>query len=287
MLNLLVTGSKGQLGSEIKDLEKNYLKYNFFFTDSTSLDITDHLKVKQFIKINKINIIINCAAYTDVDKAEYQFDLANKVNNIAVYNLARISKEYNIKLVHISTDYVFDGNKKNLYVENDMPNPKSVYGQTKLDGEFAIKSVSPVNCLIIRTSWLYSKKNNNFVKKILELSERKNEINVVYDQIGSPTNASDLAKVIITILPKITNKTVKLYHYSNVGQCSRYDFAKEIFRIRNIDTNLNPITTILSSNFAERPSFSALDSSTIKNKFNLVIPNWKKSLCSSLTSFYE
>ena len=287
MINLLVTGSKGQLGSKIKDLERNYPRYNFFFTDSKSLNITDHLKVNEFIINNKIDAIINCAAFTNVDKAECKFDLANKVNNIAVSNLAQISKDNNIKLIHISTDYVFDGLKCKPYNELDTPNPNTIYGITKLHGELEMQKISPKNSIILRTSWLYSTDQNNFPHKILKLASYKSKIDVVSDQIGSPTNAFDLSNTILKILPKINSKNVELYHFSNEGSCSRFDFAKEIFRLNGLKTALNPIASNLYYKNNKRPLFSVLDSSAIKNKFKLSIPYWKKSLDCLLMNSYE
>ena len=198
MNNILVTGGKGQLGSELRDLAPNHPNYNFFFTDRSQLDITNHAAVDAFITKNEIDTLINCAAYTAVDKAESEPDLANAINHLAVKNMAEVAKAQQIKLVHISTDYVFDGTNYKPYVETDATNPQSVYGQTKLDGELAIQAVNPANSIIIRTSWVYSKFGNNFVKTMLRLAETRNELSVVADQIGSPTNAADLAEAILT-----------------------------------------------------------------------------------------
>ena len=197
MNNILVTGSEGQLGSELRAIAFRFTQYNLFFTNRLTLDITDYNAVKAFTETNKINAIINCAAYTSVDSAESQSKLADAVNHLAVANLAKIAKQNNIKFIHISTDYVFDGNSQRPYNENDTPNPQSVYGQTKLDGELAMQKINPANSIIIRTSWLYSRHGNNFVKTMLKLAETKSEISVVSDQIGSPTSAADLAKAIL------------------------------------------------------------------------------------------
>ena len=205
MNNILITGGNGQLGSELKELAHNFVDYNFLFTDVSDLDITDHKAVKIFIENNNITVIINCAAYTAVDQAESESDLADLINHLAVENFAKIAKENNIKLIHVSTDYVFDGTKFKAYVETDITNPQSIYGQTKLDGELAIKKINPENSIIIRTSWVYSKYGNNFVKTMLRLSKTLDEISVVSDQIGSPTSAIDLAKTILTILNNIKN----------------------------------------------------------------------------------
>ena len=249
MNNILVTGGKGQLGSELKEIASNYPDYNFSFTDVKILDITNHTAVKEFIEINNINGIINCAAYTAVDKAESEPELADAINHLAVANFARLSKDKNIKLIHISTDYVFDGTNHKPYVETDTPNPKSVYGQTKLDGELAMQQINPANAVIIRTSWVYSKFGNNFVKTMLRLAETRDEISVVADQIGTPTNAADLAEAILNILPQIKNETVELFHYSNEGVCSWYDFAKAIFDIKAIAIKVNT-TLVIPTNIA-------------------------------------
>ena len=278
MNNILVTGGNGQLGSELKEITPNFTDYNFLFTDVSDLDITAHDEVRAFIERNNINIIINCAAYTAVDKAESEPKLSDAINNLAVANFAQIANEKNIKLIHISTDYVFDGTNHKPYVETDTPNPKSVYGQTKLDGELAMRKINPINSIIIRTSWVYSKFGNNFVKTMLRLAETKSEISVVADQIGSPTSAADLAKAILTILPMVHNKTVEIFHYSNEGLCSWYDFAKEIFRIKNIKTLVNSVKTSEFPMLVKRPTYSVLDKSKIKTRFDLEITSWKDSL---------
>lgn len=278
MNNILVTGANGQLGSELKALASDFTDYNFLFTDASDLDITAHDEVRKFIEINNINVIINCAAYTAVDKAESEPELADAINHLAVANLAQIAKENSIKLIHISTDYVFDGTNHKPYIETDIPNPQSVYGKTKLDGELAIQQVNPSNSIIIRTSWVYSRFGNNFVKTMLSLAETKNEISVVSDQIGSPTNAADLAEAILTILPKINNNTTKVFHYSNEGVCSWYDFAEAIFKIKGITTQINPIYSSQYPTPAKRPFFSILNKQIFKEKFGLKISHWEKSL---------
>ena len=278
MNNILVTGGNGQLGSEIREIEHNFPDYKFLFTNKNNLDITDHISVKKFIENNSINTIINCAAFTDVDKAESEIKLANAINHLAVANLAKLSKVNKIKLVHISSDYVFDGYVKKAYIENDEPNPKTVYGKTKLDGEIAIKKINPINSIIIRTSWLYSLFGNNFMTTMLSLAKDKNDINVVSDQLGSPTNARDLAMLILTILPRINNNKVELFHFANKGSCSWYEFAKAIFIVKNIDITLNPINSNQYPVKAKRPKYSVLDSKLIKNKFDLRILSWEESL---------
>ena len=278
MNNILVTGAGGQLGSELKRLERNYPNYNIFFTDKSELDITDHNNVKKFLKKNNINFIINCAAYTQVEKAEFEAELANKINHLAVANIAHLAKQKNIKLVHISTDYVFDGNTKNPYLENDETKPLSVYGKTKLDGELAIKKINPKNSIVLRTSWLYSKSGKNFYSTMIRLSRANDHINVVSDQTGSPTNAKDLATIILKILPKIDNSSVEIYHYSNEGACSWYDFAKKIFESNRIDVILKAVKSTDYSDRVKRPIYSVLNTSLIKNKFDIKIPNWEDSL---------
>lgn len=285
MYNILVTGGNGQLGSELKEIAYNYQNYNFLFTDVKDLDITNHPAVASFIESNQINVIVNCAAYTAVDKAESEPELSNAINHLAVANFAQIAKEKNIKLIHISTDYVFDGTNHKPYIETDIPNPKSVYGQTKLDGELAIQDIKPANSIIIRTSWVYSKFGNNFVKTMLRLAETRDEISVVADQIGSPTNASNLGKAILTILPLIKNKNVEVFHYSNEGVCSWYDFVKTIFEIKGINCNVLPITTDQFPTAAKRPHFSLLNKKKIKTMFQIEVPYWKDSLNYVVSTF--
>ena len=282
MNNILVTGANGQLGSELKDLASNFPGYNFLFTDVSDLDITSHNDVRKFIEINNINVIINCAAYTAVDKAESEPELADAINHLAVANFAQIAKENNIKLIHISTDYVFDGTNHKPYTETDIPNPQSVYGKTKLDGELAMQKINPSNSIIIRTSWVYSKFGNNFVNTMLRLAETNDEISVVSDQIGSPTNASDLAEAILTILLKISDDNVEVFHYSNQGVCSWYDFAKAIFEIKGIPIRVNPIESKNYPTPAKRPFYSVLNKSRIQKKYNIEINYWKKSLVKNL-----
>ena len=225
MINILVTGSNGQLGSSILSLENNFSDYNLLFTDIDDLDLLNFSDVENYIVKNKIEVIINCAAYTNVDKAEDELGIADEINNLAVENLARLAKKFRMKLIHISTDYVFDGNAEKPYFEKDKPNPQSIYGLTKMKGEKAMMCINPVNSLIIRTSWLYSKYGHNFVKTILELSKEKEKISVVSDQIGSPTYANDLAQAILQLIPSLKNKGVQIYHYANKGKCSWFDFA--------------------------------------------------------------
>ena len=279
MNNILITGSNGQLGSELRVISPNYPNNNFLFTDVKQLDITNHKTVKEIVQINKI---INCAAYTAVDKAESEFELANAINHLAVANFAQIAKDNNIKLIHISTDYVFDGTNHKPYLETDSPNPQSVYGKTKLDGELAMQRINPANSIIIRTSWVYSKYGNNFVKTMLRLAEIRAEISVVSDQIGSPTYAKDLAVAILNILPQVSNQTLELFHYSNEGVCSWYDFAKTIFEINGLPIKVNPIESSCYPTPALRPFYSVLNNNNIKESYQLEISHWKDALDCSL-----
>jgi dTDP-4-dehydrorhamnose reductase len=278
MLNILVTGANGQLGSSLKSLAPNYPNFTFYFTDKNELDITKIRKIEEFISKNKIQLIINCAAYTNVDKAEDEFPLANEINHLAVENLGVVSKDNNIRLIHISTDYVFDGTLEKPYVETDKTNPTNNYGITKLKGEEALLKLNPENSIIIRTSWLYSLYGNNFVKTMMRLGKEKETINVVSDQIGSPTNASDLAKAILQIIPLIESKRVEIYHYSNSGVCSWFQFAKEIMRISKSDCKVEPILSKDYNSKAPRPNFSILNTEKIQNTFNVEVPQWKTSL---------
>ena len=279
---ILVTGANGQLGNEIKNICGNYKNYIFLFTDVNDLNISNYDEVRCFIKDNQIKNIINCAAYTKVDDAEKEPELAYKINHLAVENLANLAKKEKCKFIHISTDYVFDGYTHNAYDETCTPNPLSIYGKSKLNGELAIFKNNVPNSVIIRTSWLYSKFGKNFVKTILNLSGNSEAIKVVSDQIGSPTNASDLAKVILDILPKIENNLPELYHYSNNGVCSWYDFAKAIFEIKKINKAVIPVSTKFNKYKAPRPKISMLDNRLICNKFNLDSIHWFDSLKRSL-----
>ena len=275
--NILVTGSNGQLGSEIKSISSDY-SYNFFFTDRNNIDITSKDSIKEFCKTNNINVIINCAAYTAVDKAQSDEINADLINRKAVKKLALVSQELNIKLIHISTDYVFDGKNFKPYCEEFQTNPQSIYGKTKLDGENEMRDINPKNSIIIRTSWIYSYYGNNFVKTMLRLGKEKEELGVIFDQIGTPTYAAHLAKTILDIIPQIENSKVEIYNYSNEGVLSWYDFAKEIMKMAKLNCKINPIETYQYPTPAKRPHFSLLNKSKIKSKFNLEIPYWKDGL---------
>jgi dTDP-4-dehydrorhamnose reductase len=280
-MNILVTGSNGQLGSEIKDLEANFINFNFFFMDLPELDICNSRKLNLFIKDNNIKAVINCAAYTAVDKAEQDTDIAEKVNATGVLNLVNAVAKVNGKLIHISTDYVFDGNSFLPYQELDQVNPIGVYGNTKRSGELAVIN-SDIDAVVIRTSWLYSAYGNNFVKTMLRLGNERDELGVIYDQVGTPTNACDLAKICLDILAysKEANINSKgnLYHFSNEGVCSWYDFSIAIMALGKVNCQVKPIETKDYPTPAKRPHFSVLNKSKIKNDFEIDIPYWRDSL---------
>ncbi len=284
MSNILVTGSEGQLGSELCHLAQKYpedtSQITFFYIDRSSLDLTDHQAVEDFLVTNSIDTIINCAAYTAVDKAETDEAAADAINHLAVKNLAQMAKERSILLVHISTDYVFDGTGYRPYAEEDSCSPQSIYGKTKLDGERAIQEISPKGAVIIRTSWVYSSFGNNFVKTMLRLGSEREQLSIIYDQIGTPTYARDLAKAILHIVnhPNISQNSVEIYHYSNEGVCSWYDFAKAIFELTDTNCTVKPIRTEEYPTPAKRPNYSLLDKSKIKNEYQISIPYWRDSL---------
>ena len=286
MYNILVTGSNGQLGSELRDLSFKY-QYNFFFTDAIELDISNSENIERFVERNKIDIILNCAAYTAVDKAEEEEELAYKINYKAVESLGRIAKEKDIGLVHISTDYVFDGKNHRPYIEDDIVSPQSVYGETKLLAEESLLEINPKKSIIIRTSWVYSSYGNNFVKTMLRLGKERDELGVIFDQVGTPTYARDLAKAILDILPMLKKEDIGIYHYSNEGVLSWYDFAKEIIRMAKVDCNINPIETKAYPTPAARPSYSLLNKLKIKETFDIKIPYWKDSLDECLQKMGE
>ena len=280
--NILITGSNGQLGQELQSLvEKQEHKLsgaNFYFTDRDSLDITNKDALEKFIGTNAIDTIINCAAYTAVDKAEEDQKTANNINHLAVKHMAEIAKLKDMQLIHISTDYVFNGTNYQPYKEEDQVNPQGVYGKTKLDGENVMIAINPLNSIIIRTSWVYSTFGNNFVKTMLRLGKERDELGIIFDQVGTPTYAKDLAKAISTILPQVKNQTVEIYHYSNEGVCSWYDFAKAIFELNDIPCDVQPIETKDYPIPAKRPHYSLLNKNKIKTDYQLKIPYWRDSL---------
>jgi len=277
MKNILVTGSYGQLGNDLRNLSSHYPGFNMIFTDLPELDITDRIACESHIRNHKIDFLINCAAYTAVDKAESEPAPANKLNSEAPAMLAELAVKHHFTLVHISTDYVFNGLHFKPYTEQDIPDPASVYGKSKLEGEKAILQ-SAANAIIIRTSWLYSAYGHNFVKTILRLAKEKAELNVVYDQVGTPTYAADLAKCILDILKSNKIEGKHIYNYSNEGVCSWYDFACFIVESSGSDCKVFPIPSKEYPTPAPRPSYSVLNKSRIKQDFGIQIPWWQNSL---------
>lgn len=280
-MRILVTGAYGQLGREIKELSSQFSSWEFVFTDIDRLDITDRDDVDTFIKEEMPEMVINCAAYTAVDKAETDHEAAYKLNVLAPGYLAYASKQIGAGFIHISTDYVYNGKYYVPYKESDETSPVTVYGKTKLEGEKKCLSEFP-DSVIIRTSWLYSSYGNNFVKKMLQLGKEKISLNVVFDQTGTPTWAADLARAIFKITAIFKDEPDKylpgIYNFSNEGVISWYDFTKAIFEISGITCNVNPV---LSSEFitaAQRPHYSVLNKSKIKATFGIDIPYWKDSL---------
>ncbi len=306
---VLVTGGSGQLGQALQSIVAKFPEFSFHFVDSDDCDITNQNAIRQTFLKFKPNFCVNAAAYTAVDKAESEVELATSINVGGARNLAISCAEFDTTLIHISTDFVFDGKKGSPYTEMDQPNPQSVYGHTKLDGEKEIEKHWHKH-IIIRTSWLYSAFANNFMKTMLRLASERDSLSVVDDQIGTPTNAVDLANAIITIIkvialssstynlqpptsnpqlttsnPQLTTYNLQLppylfgtYHFSNEGQCSWYDFAKKIFEINNIAIDLKPIPTSAFPTAAKRPEFSVLDKQKIIENFGIQVRSWEESL---------
>lgn len=274
--NILVTGANGQLGNEMRVVSETQTDVTYHFTDVAELDICDIDAIERFVVDNAIDCIVNCAAYTNVNKAEEDMILCDKLNHLAPANLAQVAAKHDLGLVHISTDYVFDGRHFRPYKESDSTCPNSVYGTTKLAGEEAIRTLHP-ETLIIRTAWLYSTFGNNFVKTMLRLGAERTELGVVFDQIGTPTYARDLARTIHHILCHAIIPGI--YHYSNEGACSWYDFTKAIFTLGGI-TNclLKPLHTEEYPTPVARPHYSVLDKSKIKQTYGIEVPYWMDSL---------
>ena len=277
-MNILITGANGQLGLELKNFRNKFSNLKLFCTDRHSLNILNFEEAEQYVLKNTIDVIVNCAAYTNVDKAEDEVELANEVNHLAVKNLGLIAKKHHIRLIHISTDYVFDGNLSIPYKEADATNPQNAYGISKLMGEKALLEINPGNSIIIRTSWLYSEFGNNFLKSMLRLSKEKESISVVYDQLGSTTYAKDLAEAILQIIPEIASEDIQIYHYANKGQCSWFDFASAIMKIAEQNCIILPITSADFKTKVKRPKYSLLNTDKIQHSFNLEIPNWENAL---------
>ncbi len=286
MANILVTGAGGQLGNELRKIGFSPLD-EVFFTDIAELDITDKKAVENYVSRNDIDTIVNCAAYTAVDKAEEEPEKAELINVKAVENLAEVASREGCLLVHVSTDYVFDGGASEPYTEKSLVNPQTVYGRTKLAGERAIKK-SGCLAIVIRTAWLYSEYGNNFVKTILRLAQEKGEVNVVADQVGTPTYAVDLAVAIVRVLADdcVADKT-GIYHFSNEGTCSWYEFAREIVRLSGAKCSVKAVTTADYPAKAHRPAYSALDKTKIKREFGVEVPEWREALERMMDSFLK
>ncbi|MFH6603069.1 dTDP-4-dehydrorhamnose reductase [Maribacter algicola] len=282
MKNVLVTGGNGQLATCIKDIDSRASEYHFIYVDLPDFDITDKEIVNRLFEANDISHCINCAAYTAVDKAESEKELAYSVNVTGAKNLAEACDEHHAIMIQISTDFVFDGNQGFSYKENDKTNPLGVYGATKWQGELAVSQALERH-FVLRTSWLYSEFGHNFVKTMQRLGAEREILNVVSDQIGTPTYAGDLAKVILKIVQEDINE-YGTYHYSNEGVASWYDFAMAIFEIAEINCNVLPIKTEAYPTPAKRPSFSVMDKSKIKNALQIEIPYWRESLVRCLTN---
>jgi len=288
-MRILVTGENGQLGRSIQKLvntdtkiDNNQNSNDFIFVGREELDLSSKSNISHYFNNNKFDIIINCASYTAVDKAEQEAELANQINHLAVKQLASIANMQQARLIHISTDYVFDGESNKPYIETDIPNSINVYGRTKLAGEKAMQAVMPMNALIIRTSWLYSEYGNNFVSTMLRLSKERDELNVVSDQIGSPTYATDLADAILEIIKNKefseSDQTTQIYHYSNEGNISWCDFAKEIFKLANVNCKVLPILTKEFVTSADRPKNTSMSKNKIWQELGVETFSWENSL---------
>ncbi|MGV0920585.1 dTDP-4-dehydrorhamnose reductase [Empedobacter falsenii] len=276
MKRILVTGANGQLGQSILEQSKNYKEIECFFVTRNELDITNEELINHYFEDKSFDFVVNCAAYTAVDKAEDDQENAYLVNVKATEFLARITNEKGIPFIHVSTDYVFDGTEAQPRLETDQTNPIGVYGQTKLDGENLALENNP-KTIILRTAWVYSRFGNNFVKTMLRLFNDKDSISVVADQIGSPTNAIDLADAILTIISK-DDLTYGIFNYSNEGECSWFEFAQKIKEFSDSTIEINPVPTSAYPTKAKRPAYSLLDKSKIKEVYQLDIPTWEDSL---------
>lgn len=280
MKKILITGAKGQLGQSISNISDKFKDFEFVFTDVDELDISNSNEVDAFFKLNQFYAVINCAAYTAVDKAETEPEIAYLINEKAVINLNSACIRTNCFFIHISTDFVFSGKKNSPYLESDIPDPISVYGASKLAGEKVLADNK--RAMIIRTSWLYSSYGSNFVKTILRVSSEKQEISIVNDQIGTPCYAHDLADAILAILHKINRQEVLftsgIYHYSNSGIISWYEFGEEIVKHSGNNCRVVPIPSSAFNSVAKRPAYSVMSKNKIKETYKLEIPDWKISL---------
>ena len=284
MATILITGANGQLGNELKVVSKNFYGYDFIFTDVDTLDLTSPEQTEKSIKTAKPDWIVNCAAYNLVDKAETDPEMAMLINATAVKNITDVIKGSECKFIHVSTDYVYEGNSNVPYNENSIPNPLSAYGRSKLAGEK--NALVHPGSMVIRTSWLYSTFGTNFVKTILKYGRERESLRVVYDQTGTPTYAADLAGAIMTIISSVIRNQVAfnagLYNYSNEGVCTWYDFASEIISEAGLNCQVNPILTRDYQLPASRPVYSVMDKSKIKENYGLSIPHWRSSLKSCM-----
>ncbi len=276
MLTVLITGSHGQLGNEMQLASVRFPQFKYIFTDIDELDICDKKALDSFVKVNEVNTIVNCAAYTAVDKAEDDIELCYKINAEAVQNIGEVATANGLKVIHVSTDYIFDGSTNIPYTEDQPVCPATVYGKSKLAGDEALLETCSES-IILRTSWLYSSFGNNFVKTMMKLGTERDSLNVIFDQVGTPTYAADLADVILQILSH-TTFTPGIYHYSNEGVCSWYDFTISIHRIAGISCNVQAIETKDYPVRTPRPQYSVLNKTKIKNTFGISIPHWEKSL---------
>lgn len=276
MKKILVTGANGQLGSELKVLSANYHQYDWVFADRTKVTLDDLDLLQTQLKEIQPDVILSCGAYTAVDKAETEKELAFTINHLAIELIAKYTAENNVKLIHVSTDYVFDGSSSTALGEDSKTNPINVYGKSKLAGEIACLKENP-DSIIIRTSWVYSKFGNNFVKTMQRLMQERDEINVVNDQIGSPTYAADLAEAMIKIL-KSPNWISGIFNFSNEGEISWYEFAMAIKELGNYKCKVGGIPTSAYPTPAERPKFSLLNKEKIKTIYNIYVPDYKESL---------
>jgi dTDP-4-dehydrorhamnose reductase len=280
MAIILITGANGQLGNELKVVSKNFYGYDFIFTDIDTLDLTSQEQASEFIKKSKPDWIINCAAYNLVDKAETEPEMAMLINSTAVKNITEVIQGTECKFIHISSDYVYNGESNVPYNEYSLTNPLSAYGRSKLAGEK--QALVHQGSMIIRTSWLYSSFGNNFVKTILKHGKEKESLRVVFDQTGTPTYAADLAGAIMSIISGVIRNQIALnagiYNYSNEGTCSWYDFAVEIVKEAGLSCRIDPVLTKDYQMAAQRPAYSVMDKSKIKDNYNLSIPHWRSSL---------